>query len=418
MMSVKVSGAPKVNPRSASYQSWLEVVTRFEKAHPQYNIVGDSYQFDPTTFYPMFAAGQADDAINTYFTESQYMIEHHIAADIQADFDTTPFKDIFSPDVRQVVSGPNGHMYGLPANAYVLGLIYNRALFTKAGLDPSKPPTNWDDFRAYARRIAEKTGVSGFVENAAGNQGGWHFINWLYSTGGVVELYAGTQATAAFHSAQGVAVLRMLQQMRFTDKSMQMQTATFQQGDITNAVATGKAGMCIGAGDSWGSLYSGKGSLDFLGLGPMPQNNGQHGALGGGGLWVINSKSTANAIRGAVLYTSYRSFDLHSYEDQLKAQVAQNKPVGIPGANLFTGSYARQYDAITRKYANLPLQNYAAYAQSSVPLVPEPRLHAQDLYSELDAVMQAIFTDPNADPENLLKNTASSFQSRYLTTAS
>lgn len=54
-----------------------------------------------------------------------------------------------------------GKTFGVPANAGSLVLWYNAELFTKAGLDPNKPPKTWDEFVTYAKAIKEKAGVKG-----------------------------------------------------------------------------------------------------------------------------------------------------------------------------------------------------------------------------------------------------------------
>ena len=37
-----------------------------------------------------------------------------------------------------------GHIYSIPYAQYVQALYYRKDLFREAGLDPNKPPTNWD----------------------------------------------------------------------------------------------------------------------------------------------------------------------------------------------------------------------------------------------------------------------------------
>ena len=75
--------------------------------------------------------------------------------------------------------------YSLPINYYTEGLIYNRDLFKKAGLDPDKPPTTWDEVEADAAKIsALGGGVSGYEDYSGGNTGGWHFAGEIDSLGG------------------------------------------------------------------------------------------------------------------------------------------------------------------------------------------------------------------------------------------
>jgi multiple sugar transport system substrate-binding protein len=45
------------------------------------------------------------------------------------------------------------HLYGVPLYADVSALFYNKDLFTRAGLDPNKPPTSLAELRSYADKI-------------------------------------------------------------------------------------------------------------------------------------------------------------------------------------------------------------------------------------------------------------------------
>ena len=91
----------------------------------------------------------------------------------------------------------SGKIIAVPTAAYAQALHYNRDLFTKAGLDPDKPPTTWDEIRTDAKVIQDKLGskgVHGFFEYGAGNQGGWHLTSALYGAGNNVVSDDGSKA--------------------------------------------------------------------------------------------------------------------------------------------------------------------------------------------------------------------------------
>ncbi len=44
----------------------------------------------------------------------------------------------------------NGELYSIPFNKSMPILYYNKDLFSKAGLDPEKPPATWDEFKTYS----------------------------------------------------------------------------------------------------------------------------------------------------------------------------------------------------------------------------------------------------------------------------
>ena len=54
-------------------------------------------------------------------------------------------------------------LYGVPLYADVSALFYNKDLFTRAGLDPDKPPTSLAELRTYADKITALGGdVKGY----------------------------------------------------------------------------------------------------------------------------------------------------------------------------------------------------------------------------------------------------------------
>ncbi|MFD7818051.1 extracellular solute-binding protein [Streptomyces sp. NPDC059785] len=58
--------------------------------------------------------------------------------------------------------------YGVPLVTDTLALVYNKALFKKAGVEA---PKTWDDLKKAAATIKEKTGVDGYLGSTAGYYG-------------------------------------------------------------------------------------------------------------------------------------------------------------------------------------------------------------------------------------------------------
>ncbi|MCK4519890.1 MAG: extracellular solute-binding protein [Candidatus Omnitrophica bacterium] len=54
-------------------------------------------------------------------------------------------------------------IYGVPIDTTVMQFIYNKTLFKKAGLNPTKSPQTIDEFINMAQTVKEKLGLSGFI---------------------------------------------------------------------------------------------------------------------------------------------------------------------------------------------------------------------------------------------------------------
>ncbi len=401
-----INTLPPSTNRGAVYV-FNQLVKQFEQSHPNQKIVGKNDPYNPQTYLARLAANQTEDGTQSWFTEPQLLISKHAAADITDLAKGWQYWSSLNPGITAVATDQaSGKIYGLPQNGYALGIYYNRKLFQGAGLNPDKPPTTWQEFRDAAKAL-KSSSVAGFAETSASNQGGWHFTNWMYTAGGDLQSADGKKAT--FNSDKGVSVLQILKDMRFTDGSMTKQQL-FNQDNTLQLLATGKVAMVVMAPDRLNALQSQyQANLDDFGMGPMPQNGG-NAALTGGNIWLFNPKSSKEVIKAAFDYVIYTNFDLDVMESNLAANSAAGQVVGAPTNIMFTGDFQKKITDLSAKYANVPMQNYLPFASSTVTLRTEPRTETQKMYAALDTAVQAVLTNPNADPQALLNQAAQQFQ--------
>jgi multiple sugar transport system substrate-binding protein len=112
-----------------------------------------------------------------------------------------------------------GKTYSLPVSTNNLQLFYNKDLFEQAGLDPSNPPTTWDELRSMAKQCTnESDGVYGmelFTEPGEGLT--WQFQVYLWQAGG--DFLNEDMTKAAFNSPAGEQALQFWVDLLNTDKS-------------------------------------------------------------------------------------------------------------------------------------------------------------------------------------------------------
>ncbi|MEU5877667.1 sugar ABC transporter substrate-binding protein [Spirillospora sp. NPDC047279] len=393
-------GCMPAKSQPAQRKEWQEDVAAFQKLHPNITVVGkDPFPCaDPKTFTAKLAGGQMEDVFYTYFTDVRKVVESGQAADISKYTGSIKqFPDLI-PSVKQLYSDGD-KLYGLPRQNYAMGLIYNRSLFTKAGLDPDRPPTTWAQAREYAKKISGLgNGTVGFAELSAGNQGGWHFTTEIYGQGGEVVTADGKKA--AFNSPQGRAVLQNLQQMRWTDDSMGTKQL-LQGADVQRMMAAGKVGMYVSAPDEVTALVDQfQAEYEDYGLAPMPEAKGT--LLGGDG-YMFNVKASPAKIKAGLLWLEYYALTPGQGQFNYVRAAANKRAVGLPQPNFYQGRTAATDQDLRAKSANVPVANYKPYqaAVTGIPGKLEPP-NAQEIYATLDTVMSAVLTRRDANIDQLL----------------
>ena len=378
-------------------------IASFEKQNPDIDVVAhDAFPCqDPKTFDAKLAGGQMEDVFYTYFTDARHVVDINQAADLTPYVKELKSYGTLQRQLRDIYT-VDGKIYGIPRTGYSMGLIYNRKLFAKAGLDPEQPPATWAELREDAKRIAALgDGTVGYADYSAQNQGGWHFTAELYSQGGDVVSADGKKATV--DTPEGRAVLQNLHDMRWTDDSMGSKQLLVIN-DVQQLMGSGKLGMYLSAPDNIPILVKEKGgNYKDLALAPMP---GGKGTLIGGDGYMVNKKASPDQIRAALKWLDHMFLTPGSgfLGDYARAKKA-DAPVGLPEPRLFTGAADTRDQQVKKANANVPVENYQAFldGNQNLDMKIEPP-HAQQIYSVLDGAVSAVLTKKDADIDQLLKD--------------
>ncbi|MDJ1132154.1 ABC transporter substrate-binding protein [Streptomyces iconiensis] len=402
-VKLDVNGQP---PTTQAFERKLfdKHVKQFEKANPDIDVVPHEGFMDPKTFNAKLAGGKLEDVFYVYFTDTRGLIEKKQAADITDHVKEMPHRDDVQDELMKVFQDGQGRQYGLPTANYSMGLLYNRTLFKKAGLDPDEPPRTWADVRAAAKKIAKLgDNTAGYADFSKNNQGGWHFTAELFSRGGRMATEQDGKWKAAFNSAAGKATLQDLHDMRWKDDSMGSKQL-LQAEDVQRMMGSGKLGMYVSAADNITVIakqFGGK-YRDY-GFAPVPDAKA---TLIGGEGYMINPKAPPAKVKAGVKWLQWKFLnpDLveRSIQDTLKAKL----PIGLPmppTPDIWKGSVRDRVEKAKREKANVPVSNYQSFMDAAprIPGMTEPP-EAQQVYAALDNAMQAVLTKKDADIDALL----------------
>jgi multiple sugar transport system substrate-binding protein len=239
------------------------------------------------------------------------------------------FKDELAP-AHMKVATYEGKNYGVPHDIDLSAVFYNKVLFTKAGLDPEKPPTTLAEMADYAKKIqAVGGGVSGYFFGGA-CPGCQLFTSWpmIWASGGDVLNEQGTAST--IDNPVAAQVYSVLRQM-YTD-GVVPESAKNESGTTwTQLFTEGKIGIQpMGAT----ALQGIKEGPDLrVGVGPIPGLKGGSSSFVGGDVLGISSNSEHAAA----------AWDFISWTLSEEAQVdvvAKSKNITVR-ADLADNSYAK-----------------------------------------------------------------------------
>ncbi|WP_158564153.1 extracellular solute-binding protein [Jiangella anatolica] len=405
-VTITVMGQPAAT-NTAALELFQQQVEEFEAANPGIDIVGSDVPWDAKTFAARLAGGNAPTVIRVPLTEPPSLIERGQVADIAAEASELESFDELNPRVMEFLVRDDA-VYGIPEKSYAFGLVYNRALFEQAGLDPDDPPATWDEVRAYAKQISDATGKTGFGEISTNNSGGWHLTGYTYTNGGTMIEQGGDGAwSASFDAEPARQVLEWWKQLRWEDDSLG-DNVLGKQEDLLAEFTAGNVGMWISAPpDLYPNYVAAGGDPAVYGAAAMPQG-GADATLAGATVLMVDAKASAEERAAAVKWIEFRAlrpnYDPEVATEYAQASAEDGLPVGVPVLPIFSEErYATIQEAIAQ-YVNVPVENFASYVESldRFTYVPEPTVASQEIYAALDPLVQSVLTDPDADIDALL----------------
>jgi multiple sugar transport system substrate-binding protein len=408
-VSLKLWIKPGPGTQKAAVEFFQERVKRFEEKYPNIKIDAQVNPYSgpeyPQRLAAMIPGGQGPAAFRMYENSMHDYIESGYVADLTPFVNEWPFKDkvIFS------LWGPakvDGKTYGLPNDFYVKVLFYRRDLFTKAGLDPDKPPENWQELADYAVKLTNRSkNQYGFALVTGEKMSGWFFQDYVWQAGGEMMTQKDGKWRPAFASSPGADALQFYKDLRWKYNVIQ-QNVVASFSDLQNDFATGRLAMLVGDPGYYGS-YKEKFGLTTEQMGMAPQPAGPTGIVAnqrGGGYWCINAKASKTEQAAAWKWLEF----ITSKEEKIaewKFKAEQGKLA--PEATVYQ-------DLQQSDHVNLPASWSEGITEAMNKSRPEPAApHYMEVKGLTDEPIQKVLLDRKADPLTELKRTAAVAISKY-----
>ncbi len=207
-----------------------------------------------------------------------------------------PYYKYLSPAHLRQASN-NGRIYGIPFTADVSVLYWNKALFSKAGLNPNEPPSNWAQIATDAKKIRALGGnyYGYFFSGACAGCMAFTMLPYVWAQGGDILKTNSPVGTPTFYPnaalAQTLAFFRQLWQSGAVAPTAKTENGSNQFG----LFFSGTIGMFVQGTYPFAVLKAQYPNVKF-GVELVPSANGSsHASFAGGDNLAI----TRNAQPGA-----------------------------------------------------------------------------------------------------------------------
>jgi sn-glycerol 3-phosphate transport system substrate-binding protein len=285
----------------ANFDSLVKLTDQFNASQSDVhvNLVNQtSYQETLQKYRAGLSSGDLPDLVQIEDTGLQQMIDSQSVLPAQACVDADHYD--LSDHVKRVVDywTVKGTLWPMPFNVSNPIFYYDKNAFRKAGLDPEKPPTTFDELRADAEKLraagaSTKAGMGLKLDP-------WHLEQWSAKAGQpYVNNGNGRKARATkveFDNSVGRGIFGFWSGMVHDGLAETNPADGPSAFDNLLGIPTNSHAMTIDTSAALGTitqlLSAGQYSNVELGVAPMPGPSGKGGILvGGAALYIVNKSS-------------------------------------------------------------------------------------------------------------------------------
>lgn len=278
------------------------LIKKFNEEYPNVTIKHETVPFDQTQNKFKTAADSGSGAPDILRAEVAWTPEFASLGYLYALDGTAALEDNNFQETPLSSNVYDGSTYGVPQVTDTLGLMYNKALFEKAGLDPEAPPTTWDEVEAASEALQSKAGVGGIYLNS----GGYFVLPFMYGEG--ADLVDTDSETITVNSPEAAKGIQIAQDMVKSGAAVKP-VANDPYGTMMTLFKEGKVGMILnGPWEVAGIADDPKfGGIDNLGVAPVPAGSAGQGSPVGGHNYVVYSGMDESKADAAIAFIKFMS---------------------------------------------------------------------------------------------------------------
>jgi multiple sugar transport system substrate-binding protein len=224
---------------NTSQAYWQKVADAFHQANPNITVQVQTIDWNDLSskVQTMVQNKQYPDILEG-LTYAQY-VQDGIAYKASDVLDSATLQDI-NP-IFAKAGQVSGTEYGIPWTTSSRAMFYNKKLFAQAGI--SAPPTTWDQLKADALLVQQKTGKIGFGLPLGSEEAQAESLLWFLGNGGGLTDASGNYAV---NSPQNIATYQYLQGL-VKSGATEPDPATKNRTDLWQQFAQGGIGMINGS---------------------------------------------------------------------------------------------------------------------------------------------------------------------------
>lgn len=420
-ITLKIGGWPAPENNQEQYDYYQSTLEKLAEKHPNLAVETDEYSYDIQSFLPRATSGLNPDLFFVPLTEPKKLISTGYIQDISAELSARGYDKAIDEQFLNIVS-QDGKIYGVPNNAYMMGLMCNVDMFKQAGLVDEngvpKYPRTYTELAETAKTIKEKTGQAGFAIPSTGTEGGWILMNIAWSNGvNFMEEQPDGTWKSTFDSPEMYETIQYIKDLRWKYNCLPDNVLN-GQSEVSKQFGTNQAAMIICSDvvfDTFTQTY--KMDRNKLSYTILPAGSKDRCAQIGGSAYLISEGASEEQINASLDWLEIMGYGaelseelLAQKEEAIKISADAGNVVTRPMLSLWKNEeYTQKINELYDKYTNVDPKLWKA-DQNMVTLRKEEPMAAQQLYSILSSVMQAVLTDENADINELISTASEQFQ--------